>query len=218
VNLEQDEHNYEYYGDMLNREVSSMDGHPIFMRFLNKFVLLFEARTDKAVERELEAVLRNIDEKPQFKGLIRSTCILGAPYTDPRKYGDSYAEAKSLIPKKDILPNPKHKKVISASTMGIYKYLFNSGNQKEIYNYCNERLTKLEEYDHANGTFLQETLLTYYMNGFSVGKTADALFIHRNSLQYRLAKIEELLGIELNDYMEYLDLVNCILVKTFMFA
>lgn len=218
VNLEQDEHNYEYYGDMLNREVSSMDGHPIFMRFLNKFVLLFEARTDKAVERELEAVLRKIDEKPQFKGLIRSTCILGAPYTDPRKYGDSYAEAKSLIPKKDILPNPKHKKVISASTMGIYKYLFNSGNQKEIYNYCNERLTKLEEYDHANGTFLQETLLTYYMNGFSVGKTADALFIHRNSLQYRLAKIEELLGIELNDYMEYLDLVNCILVKTFMFT
>ena len=56
------------------------------------------------------------------------------------------------------------------------------------------------------------------MNGFSVGKTAEALYIHRNSLQYRLNKIEELLEIELNDYVEYLDLVNCILVKRLVFT
>ena len=83
--------------------------------------------------------------------------------------------------------------------------------------YCNDKLGKLEEYDHANGTFLIETVLAYYMNGFSAGKTAQALFIHRNSLQYRLNKIEELLGIELVDYVEYLDIVNCILVKRMMF-
>ena len=58
--------------------------------------------------------------------------------------------------------------------MGIYKYMFNSGNQAEILDYCNEKLRTLEEYDHANGTFLQDTLLAYYMNGFSVGKTAEA--------------------------------------------
>ena len=86
--------------------------------------------------------------------------------------------------------------------MGIYKYMFNSGNQEEILNYCNETLRKLEEYDHANGTALQETLLSYYINGFNAGKTAEALFIHRNSLQYRMNKIEELLEIGLDDYME----------------
>ena len=55
------------------------------------------------------------------------------------------------------------------------------------------------------------------MNGFSVGKTAEALFIHRNTLQYRLNKVEELLDVTLDDYMEYLDIVNCILVKRLMF-
>ena len=88
---------------------------------------------------------------------------------------------------------------------------------QEILNYCNNKLSKLEEYDHANGTFLQETLLAYYMNGFNSAKTAEALFIHRNSLIYRLKKIEELLEIEITDYMEYLDLLNCILVKRLMF-
>lgn len=217
VNLEQDEHIYEYYANCLNREVTNMKGHPMFMRFLNKFVLLFEAKENKEIERELEQMLRELDSRQQFKNVIQSTCILGAPYKDPRQFGQSYQQAKSLIPKKDLLPNPKNKKVLSASATGIYKFLFNSGNQGEILNYCNEKLSKLEEYDHANGTFLQETLLEYYMNGFNTVKTAESLFIHRNSLQYRIAKIEELLGMELNDYVEYLDLVNCILVKRLMF-
>ena len=218
VNLEQDEHTYEYYADCLNREVNNMKGSSMFMRFLNKFVLLFEARENKEIEHELERILRRLDDKPQFKGLIRSTCILGAAYKDPRDFGQSYQEAKNLIAKKDILPNPKNKKVLSASSMGIYKYMFNSGNQAEILDYCNEKLRTLEEYDHANGTFLQDTLLAYYMHGFSVGKTAEALFIHRNSLQYRINKIEELLGMELDDYMEYLNLINCILIKRLMFS
>ena len=218
VNLEQDEHTYEYYADCMNREINSMKGSFMFMRFLNKFVLLFEAQENKEIEHELEQLLRRLDDRPQFKGLIRSTCILGAAYRDPRDFGQSYQEAKNLIARKELLPNPRNKKVLSASSMGIYKYMFNSGNQAEILSYCNEKLRKLEEYDHANGTFLQDTLLAYYMNGFSVGKTAEALFIHRNSLQYRLNKIEELLGMERNDYMEYLNLINCILVKRLMFS
>ena len=217
VNLEQDEHIYEYYANCLNQEVLKMKGHPMFMRFLNKFVLLFEAKADKEVEHEIEKMLRSLDENPSFKDLIQSTCILGAAYTDPRKYGQSYQEAKSLIPKKDQLPNPTHKKVLSVSTMGIYKYMFHGDNQREILDYCNNKLDKLEKYDNANGAFFEETLLSYYMNGFNTVKTAEALFIHRNTLLNRLEKIEEILEIELNDYMEYLDLINCILVKRFMF-
>ena len=217
INLEQDEHIYEYYSDCLNREVMKMKGRPMFMKFLNKFVLLFEAKENKEVEHELEKMLRKLDGSEMFKGVIQSTCIVGAPYKDPSKFGQSYQEAKSLIPKKDHLPNPSGKKVLSASSMGIYKYMFRGNDQREILEYCNNKLSKLEEYDHANGTFLQETLLSYYMNGFNSAKTAEALFIHRNSLNYRLKKIEELLDLEIGDYMEYLDILNCIMVKRLMF-
>ena len=157
VNLEQDEHTYEYYTDCLNREVLHMKKRPMYMRFLNKFVLLFEATETKDTEHELEAILSELDNRPPFKNLIRSTCILGSTYSTPSEFGESYQEAKGLIPKKDILPNPKNKKVLSASSMGIYKFMFKSGIQQEILDYCNERLKKLEEYDHANGTFLQDT-------------------------------------------------------------
>ena len=210
-------HTYLYYTDCLNREVMHMENRPMYMRFLNKFVLLFEATEDKETERQIEQLLKKLDSRPQFAGLIHSTCILGAAYTDPSEFGKSYQEAKNLIPKKDYLPNPTNKKVLSASSMGIYKYMFNNGNQQEILDYCNDKLKKLEMYDQTNGAFLVETLLAYYMSGFNVGKTAEALYIHRNSLQYRLKKIEEILEVDLEDSMEYLDIVNCILVKRLMF-
>ena len=61
INLEQDEHIYEYYANYLNQEVMAMEGKPMFLRFLNKFVLLFEAKKDKSIEHELEKVLQKID-------------------------------------------------------------------------------------------------------------------------------------------------------------
>ena len=218
ANLEQDEHTYDYYTDCLNREVLHMKNKPMYMRFLNKFVLLFERTEEKETEHEIESILQKLDKEPQFRGKIQSVCILGAAYRDPRDFGRSYQEAKELIPKKELLPNPNRKKVISASSMGVYKYMFNSGNRDEILEYCNRRLRKLEEYDHANGAFLVDTLLEYYMSGFNTGKSAENLYVHRNSVQYRLKKIEELLGITLEDSMEYLDLVNCILIKRLMFS
>lgn len=168
-------------------------------------------------DKYIEKMLREIDSRTPFAGVIHSTCILGAAYTKPADFGKSYQAAKNLIPKKDMLPNPTNKKVLSASSMGIYKYMFNSGNQQEILNYCNDKLKKLEMYDNANGSFLIDTLVNYYMCGFNVGKTAEMMYVHRNSLQYRLKKIEEILEISLDDSMEYLDLVNCILVKRLMF-
>lgn len=217
INLEQDEHTYSYYTDRLNREVIHMTKCPMYMRFLNKFVLLFEKTETLETEQEIEKILRNLDSQETFAGKIHSTCILGSAYSDPADFGKSYTEAKNLISKKDLLPNPSGKKVISANSMGIYKYMFNGENQREILDYCNEKLKKLEVYDNTNGSFLIDTLLNYYMCGFNVGRTAEMMYVHRNSLQYRLKKIEEILGISLSDSMEYLDLINCILVKRLMF-
>lgn len=217
INLEQDEHTYSYYTDCLNREVIHMTKCHMYMRFLNKFVLLFEKPKTKDTELEIEKILQDLDSRKSFAGKIHSTCILGAAYTDPADFGKSYTEAKNMISKKDLLPNPAGKKVISASSMGIYKYMFTSKNQREILDYCNSKLKKLEIYDNTNGSFLIDTILNYYSCGFNIKKTAEIMYVHRNSLQYRLKKIEEILGISLDDSMEYLDLINCILVKKLIF-
>ena len=217
-NLENDEHTYNYYMSCMTKLISDMKDATLFMNFLNKGVLLFPDYEDDRIIKQLEHILNQLDDNTQFRERMKSTCILGRPYLNPQDYGKSYQEAKSLICKKDALTSSQKKKVISSSMMGIYKFLFANGNKEEIQAYCEKRLRRLEEYDSANNTDLIDTFLAYYMNGFNISKTATALFIHRNTLQYRLTKISELLDMELDDYMEYLEMINCIMVKKLMFS
>ncbi len=54
-------------------------------------------------------------------------------------------------------------------------------------------IAPLIEYDAANDTNFFETLQQYFHNSFNIQKTAKELFIHRNTLTYRLQHIKELL-------------------------
>ncbi len=65
--------------------------------------------------------------------------------------------------------------------------------------YCHPALALLSRYDHANGTDFYHTLEAYLDCGCSVKDTAQKLYIHRNSLNYRLERIQELIQAALND-------------------
>lgn len=63
-------------------------------------------------------------------------------------------------------------------------------------------LYKIQEFDIQNHTDYLPTLICYLQNNCSMNTTADILDIHRNSLLYRIRKIEELLGFEIADSEE----------------
>jgi DNA-binding PucR family transcriptional regulator len=64
----------------------------------------------------------------------------------------------------------------------------------------------LLEYDARRHTHLLETLRTLLDNHYAVQPTAEALFIHRNTLQKRLRRIESLLGMDLTDIDDLMEL------------
>ena len=55
------------------------------------------------------------------------------------------------------------------------------------------------DYDAQHRASLYKTLRTYFERRLAVQETADALHIHRNTLQKRLAHVEQLLGVDLGD-------------------
>lgn len=60
-------------------------------------------------------------------------------------------------------------------------------------------LMMLEQEDNEKGTEFYKTLKEYLLMGNNVNLAAKKLFIHRNTMVYRLSKIHELLQIDLND-------------------
>lgn len=59
-------------------------------------------------------------------------------------------------------------------------------------------LAPLLDDDRARGGDLMATLRAYYACGASVGETADALFLHRNSVRYRLDRVRAMLGLDID--------------------
>ncbi|WP_165874327.1 PucR family transcriptional regulator [Rubrobacter taiwanensis] len=57
----------------------------------------------------------------------------------------------------------------------------------------------LERYDRERGGDLVRTLRTFFLANGNSSETAERLFLHRNSLLYRLRRIEELAGLDLGN-------------------
>jgi sugar diacid utilization regulator len=80
-----------------------------------------------------------------------------------------------------------------------YSLLAELSESPTVKSFIYSTLGKLLEYDKKHQTELVETLKTYFSTGESKAKTAEKLYIHLNTLKYRLHKIEEILGLKLSD-------------------
>jgi DNA-binding PucR family transcriptional regulator len=60
-------------------------------------------------------------------------------------------------------------------------------------------LAPLVAYDQAHDGDLVRTLAVYFREGMNLSRAANLLFLHRNSLYYRLAHIQALTGLSLDD-------------------
>lgn len=74
-------------------------------------------------------------------------------------------------------------------------------------NYIPRAITEIQQYDTRNSTQFLTTLKCLIRNLMSTADTAKELHVHRNTLLYRINKIEELFDIRLRDYHTYMELM-----------
>lgn len=79
------------------------------------------------------------------------------------------------------------------------------GNEK-LRSCLHETFTQLEDYDRHHNSNLLETLSVLTASLGSKAEAAKRLFLHRNTLLYRIKKIEELTGFDLSDSRTIADL------------
>ena len=71
----------------------------------------------------------------------------------------------------------------------------------------NEALRKLMDYDSDNGTRLVQVLYTHLNSERRATTSGRLLHMHRNNVLYHISRIEEILGIDLDDYWTRLKLM-----------
>lgn len=68
-------------------------------------------------------------------------------------------------------------------------------------------LEEIQQYDVNNETDYYNTIISYCRHLFQKNETAEALHIHRNTLNYRLDRIKEIFGLDLQEYETVLHLM-----------
>ena len=98
--------------------------------------------------------------------------------------------------------------------MGLYRLLYIVEDQDLLRKLSEEPLAPLLEYDREhNGEYLA-TLESYLRCGGSIKRMSEEMFIHRNTILYRMANIKKLLGCSLEEPEEKLAYaVACMIQK-----
>ncbi|WP_238916747.1 PucR family transcriptional regulator ligand-binding domain-containing protein [Clostridium sp. YIM B02555] len=88
----------------------------------------------------------------------------------------------------------KGKKVRDYKKLDIYKLLLNSKDKQVLKEYYEDTIGKLEKYDEENNTDLTDFLYMYLKNNGSQSLVAEKQYIHRNTVNNQLKKIEKITG------------------------
>lgn len=78
-------------------------------------------------------------------------------------------------------------------------YLLEAGSIDELLCACHPDIKRLHENDETRGSDKLKTLSAYLNNECSLSHTAKELFIHRNTLVYRISKITQMLTYDIED-------------------
>ena len=71
--------------------------------------------------------------------------------------------------------------------------------KKRLHSYISDKVRLLIDYDEKYGTDNIETLRHLLKNTCNIKRTAEHMFIHRNTLLYRVKRMEEISGIDFSD-------------------
>ncbi|HBI74493.1 PucR family transcriptional regulator [Muricomes intestini] len=117
-------------------------------------------------------------------------------FTDVLKFTKYFAQARQALSLSERIGN--------ASSVCLYERysffdLLHRSPHQQLGAYCHPALGRLNRYDQQHETDLYHTLRVYLDQGGNLKRTAEALYIHRNSLAYCLARIREVAAVDLDD-------------------
>ena len=185
--------------EKLQRYLKNMENYMIFSRkktFVfelgDNIVLLFAGYAETMVKKTVTDMLKrcNFQKEQCYIGIGRAT-------PNAQNIGKSYRQACQVLKLQKNTQNDKG--VVAYQDLGIYTLLMDIENEDVINEYYAETIQKLVEYDKLNQTNYCEVLQCYLEHSGSVKETAEAMFVHRNTINYKINKIEEMLNCDLSE-------------------
>ena len=150
---------------------------------------------NEASPAELEKIARSIEDTLKNELFIKTVIGIGTVAMHLRELADSYKEAQTAIEVGKVFDTEKS--ISSYENLGIGRLIYQLPTTL-----CDIFLTEVFKKNSID-SLDQETLFTinkFFENNLNVSETSRKLFVHRNTLVYRLEKIKKLTGLDLRQF------------------
>lgn len=175
----------------------------------NEVVLIYLFQPQEDMEKTFELYMDHIKNYlSKYPFYSRLGIGIGKKRSHAIKIYKTYQEAKISYELGTIL----HLPLAKFNELGLEKILFNHDTQ-ELREFFEQILGKLLKEDELHNLQLLQTLEEFVSNQFDINKTAESMFIHKNTLRYRLKKIEEVLQVKLSDMDIRLNITAALKIK-----
>ena len=176
-------------------------------------VALIHQMGEDATAKDMEEVALRIEEALRADGESRVFVGIGTLALHLRDLAKSYKEAQIAIEVGKVFDTERY--VINYENLGIGRLIYQLPTTL-CEQYLREVFKKgsIESLDH-------ETLFTiqkFFENNLNVSETSRKLFVHRNTLVYRLEKIKKLTGLDLREFDHAIIFKVALMVKKYLTA
>ncbi len=156
----------------------------IFSVTSNQIIIFFNSDNKKYIKEFISAIQKNLSESLKFNFKFG----IGKSVNSLKDFTISYSEAKNALKYIVNFDTEKTHALYSELDLGI---LLSNIKQNKINEFTNKVIGNLQE-DEIN--FFYEIFKSYKNNNGSIKEASAELFMHKNTLQYQLNKIEKLTG------------------------
>ncbi|WP_432667185.1 PucR family transcriptional regulator ligand-binding domain-containing protein [Wukongibacter baidiensis] len=101
--------------------------------------------------------------------------------------------------------------IVFYKELGVYKLLFQLKSDRRLRKFRDEIILPLKDYERKNEIELINTAKCFLKNDGNIKKTSVELFLHENTVRYRIDKIKEILNMKKSTISFYVQL--CLALK-----
>lgn len=165
-------------------------------RINDELVLVFADTTENDMMNVLEHTGKRIQTLCGSSN--KYTCTAGSSVQGIINLYKSYEQAAKMQKLHNLIEADNS--VLQYDSLGIYKILLAVQESDILDSYCQETLTPLIKYDNYHGTDLCEVVRSYLKHNGSIKDVSEELFVHRNTINNKVRKAEEILNMSFADW------------------
>jgi purine catabolism regulator len=165
---------------------------------------------------ELATDCRGAAQVPVVVGVGRSKHGLSGIRTSHREAEQAIGMAARLngaSPLARGVAGAEPPQVVSFADLGLHRLLYAMAQHPELHDFYRDSIAGLAAYDEKGGGELLRTLDAFFRCHGSPTEAAQRLKLHRNTVLYRLRRIEEIGKLSLNDPDTRLNLQLCLRIR-----